>query len=398
MLKLLTMRIGMINFKNRYSFSFLIILISNLNSASAEVNLICGLGAEPPSNTQPGIVNGFATSGYPNVASVHSSSNGNNGICTATLIGENTAITAAHCVYGSYPNQCVNKSKDSYSISLPHYGIYKVKSAVPHPHYDCNTLANDLAILKLVTPVLGSKPSEYPLKQLVRPGHRLSIVGYGRTGGNDYSFGIKRAGRVIAKKCNVPVTNVPHNATHVCWDFTTSDNHPAGSSNTCSGDSGGPAYFGSQLVGVTSAGVKEDCLAGDRSFNIRISKYSSWIKKTIGNATRKSDASSPETSFSYCRYPKVKALVSPIAKITKSGNLNIFVNGYGAELRGYDLVVNGKGSNIDLCTEKSLGNNVSNCRLNSDTNDLSITIKPLFNNNLATNSADIQLSIRYEYK
>jgi hypothetical protein len=60
-------------------------------------------------------------------------------------------------------------------------------------------------------------------------------------------------------------------------------------SNTCTGDSGGPAFLTVNgrvgIVGLTSSGFREDCAAGDTSLfaNVQSADYFGFIRSVVPN-------------------------------------------------------------------------------------------------------------------
>jgi len=103
--------------------------------------------------------------------------------CSATLIGCDTAITTGHCFN-------VNASLRR-TLFFQHAGFYEIESAIRHPvyaaYYDQGigdyyevTRQEDIALIKLVTPVSGITPSPINTTQTPGPGTPGRVVGFGR--------------------------------------------------------------------------------------------------------------------------------------------------------------------------------------------------------------------------
>ena len=145
-----------------------------------------------------------------------------------------------------------------------------------HPSYNSNTLKNDIALLKLQTPVTYSSRIQLiplPNGQTVQTGTAAVVTGWGKTTeGGSTSDILKQASICVqdAKICG------SDNNLQICAGIAS----PV--IDTCQGDSGGPFvvkgtsgdYY---LAGVTSNGV--GCRG--RGVYTRVSAYETWIKNTI---------------------------------------------------------------------------------------------------------------------
>src|SRR5262249_1784332 len=105
-------------------------------------------------------------------------------------------------------------------------------------------------------------------------------VGFGRTGGSKFDYGIKRTGAVLTGDCAYDT----YSANLVCWTYDALVKTPGADSNTCNADSGGGLHVGSDehVAGVTSGGQRGDCLKGDRSYDRDVLTYLPWILKVGG--------------------------------------------------------------------------------------------------------------------
>src|SRR5262249_8580198 len=170
--------------------------------------------------------------------------------CSGTLIGCNTFLTAAHC----FMPDSFDKP-DHFRAYLQHAGFFEVDKVswigvgqYVHPTAEGGSRA-DVALVKLKTSVSGITPA--PLNRGARPAQGTPgfIVGFGRTGGLNYNYGIKRVGQVSLSECAQT-----YGANLVCWNYEGLSNTPGQDSNTCNADSGGGLHVGADeaVAGITS--------------------------------------------------------------------------------------------------------------------------------------------------
>lgn len=199
--------------------------------------------------------------------------------CSGTLIGCGTFLTASHCVED-------DPDPSHYRVFLQHAGLFDVVSVTKHPSYTSGGFPEfDVAVLKLATPVTAIDPTE--INSSLNPpfGTIATIAGFGRSGGPNDDYGIKRAGFVETADCTDLLAGLGNDEL-VCWDFL-SPLGPAGTdSNSCNGDSGGPLFAdlggGEVVVGVTSGGVSGSCLTPDRSYDASVFAYNAFIANELG--------------------------------------------------------------------------------------------------------------------
>ncbi|XP_071804718.1 uncharacterized protein [Asterias amurensis] len=215
--------------------------------------------------------------------------------CGATLIADQWATTAAHCV--STPNSMgvlINNvviGDVLLTEPSPHHQKVEIERMYPHPGYDRKTLVNDIALLKLAKPVRFT-----PYARPVCLDDDLNIrekystcyaVGWGFTqfGGNQSNHLLEgNMVMVTIEECNEWYQKFQ------VWGLTMTDRvlcmKPADSvmsSTACNGDSGGPVMCQGadgrwNIVGIVSLGVR---CSEHPVVTTRISSYMDYITNVI---------------------------------------------------------------------------------------------------------------------
>jgi MYXO-CTERM domain-containing protein len=212
---------------------------------------------DPVSAERP-VVNGKTYNGHPSVGHLIIKSSKGASTCTATLVGKHTVLTAGHCVYPGYTHYFKLAS-----------GTYSSTKVVRHPQYSLGSQGAkyDIALIRL-----NSDPPITP-SQVARKapfvGQKITIIGYGVTSSYVKNSGVKR----MAKNTVATVTS-----TRITFNGSSGE-----TGNTCSGDSGGPAFAmvdGREVhLGVHSM-ASQPC--GSRGINTRTDAFYSWLMTQSG--------------------------------------------------------------------------------------------------------------------
>jgi hypothetical protein len=204
--------------------------------------------ANPIGRLERAITHGADDDGDPAVAALLDESG--TAYCTATLITPNALITAAHCLDGIQPSSVYFGAAPGTPDAPAADGLrIPVASTQMQPEYDPDTHANDVGLVVLAMPP-GIDPAPIYSRAFDRSfvGMTIRLVGFGATSALDSSAPRKRVGSSRIAR----------------YDETEFSFGPS-PSQTCFGDSGGPA-FGEvggveYLLGVTSNG-DPSCSAG----------------------------------------------------------------------------------------------------------------------------------------
>ncbi len=215
-------------------------------------------------STQQEIVGGAVDTGDPAVVAF-----AEDGVplCTGTLVGSLTVVTAAHCVLGVRANAQLSIAFGTNAFAPTR--TVAVTQAFRDARYTGNSPGHDVGVLRLATAVTDVAPvplNTTPLQQ-GDVGKMLRHIGYGVTNGtNQTGFGTRR-------QVALPIRQVT----------TLELESGATGKQTCNGDSGGPAlmvtagHTAERLIGITSYGDEACTQSG---FDTRVDTVAEYVRTT----------------------------------------------------------------------------------------------------------------------
>jgi Trypsin len=199
--------------------------------------------------------------------------------CTATTIGRDLLLTAAHCVQPGSDYKLVGSGPGEPPVLKPVARIER------HPQFDMQRLLGhlataDVALIKLAEPL----PAQIPLARIggeteaIKAGDTLVVAGYGVTvRGDGRTGGTVRAASLI-------VTGQPGSLQIRLFDPVTKG--LTAGLGACAGDSGAPAFAGSgkdlRIIGVVSWSTGPNLTAGCGGLTgiTPLARYRGWIVDT----------------------------------------------------------------------------------------------------------------------
>lgn len=217
------------------------------------------------------IVNGTPCSELnksPVVIILKNTPDGRTGLCTGTMLSPNKVLTAAHCLDGAASVDIL------FGTTTDKFAFVTASSWNMHPTFSRTGFTDDVGIVH--SPVSLPVPN-LPILASTAPkiGDKVSIFGYGASSGGAEIDGKLRAG-------SMTIGGVDSGKIYAYFD--------AGSSNTCSGDSGGPMLLqvGNQqsIIGTTSYGSTVNCAVGELSgfSNLQSPPTQSFIRSVAPDA------------------------------------------------------------------------------------------------------------------
>jgi len=178
-------------------------------------------------------------------------------MCGGSVHSENYIITAGHCVQGQNAAKIlvIAGTNNIGNLTGTEQQI-EAEALIQHEHYDAQTITNDIALIKLSTPLVMDEkvqPAVLPEQMvLVEAGTECIVSGWGTLHQGDVGLPDQ------LMKVTIPV--VDDESCRESYDVTQIGDamicagYDAGGKDSCQGDSGGPFVCDGVLQGVVSWG------------------------------------------------------------------------------------------------------------------------------------------------
>jgi secreted trypsin-like serine protease len=169
-------------------------------------------------------------------------------VCGGSIVDARTVLTAAHCA-ARVPNGGGEVLAGRTNLLDTGGQRVRVESVAIHPGFDAATFRDDVALLRLASPV---RATPVALGADAAPGSSATVLGWGALAeGQRTQTAWLQAGSVPVlddAACVAALTPGFDPETQLCAGA------PGASADACQGDSGGPLVVGSVQVGVVSDG------------------------------------------------------------------------------------------------------------------------------------------------
>ncbi|CAM4881126.1 unnamed protein product [Rotaria socialis] len=305
------MAVSQITLIGKIQLFFILILLSIIRSSHQTVyscNSSVSCGCSKNSATVTRIVGGqdaaSATWGWAVSLRI-----GTGNLCGGSIITSSWVITAAHCIISQTPSQYT-----IYAGSTTRWVGTQTRTAsniFVHPSYNSATYINDIALLKLSSPLSMTDPYVSSICMPLVSQATLSAGEWPPVGTNVVAVGwgtLSQGGSLPTTLRQVTVQTVAYQAptctpTMINWAVQLCAGVSGGGKDTCQGDSGGPLMMFSSsnqwvLIGVTSSG--RGCAdAAYSGMYTRVAAFQDWINSTM-NGTYPSKAYTSKASIYSC--------------------------------------------------------------------------------------------------
>lgn len=207
-------------------------------------------------------------------------------MCSGVLVSANYVLTTRNCVFGMmFVNVHVyaHKLRDVFENERE---IYRATEAVYKPDFDGLNSINDVALVKLPTPLnVAARPysiAQLPdVAQLLLPGTEGRLVGWGlldHIDDNAAAFKHAQVMRVVSEEvCREAYPNKWSSSSEIQGRVCVQRNF----GKNCVGDDGSPFFIGDVVYGIQSFGQKEACDEAYPNGIQDIRYHVDWINSVI---------------------------------------------------------------------------------------------------------------------
>ncbi len=216
--------------------------------------------------------------------------------CGASLISSDWVLTASHCVVSN------GKTTDPSNLSIS-YGNYNnqlgnianISQVIVHPNYDDVEINNDIALLKLSSPINNIAPIILDRSSPLSAGMEAYVGGWGNisTSGDVYPENLQEVMVPVVDfdTCNSSYFTLTNNM--FCAGYM------AGGKDSCQGDSGGPliSQIGGKWTQIGIVSFGDACAAINYpGVYAKVQNYISWIEGYTGPLSNSSSSQSSSSS------------------------------------------------------------------------------------------------------
>ncbi|KAF5272057.1 hypothetical protein FQR65_LT05039 [Abscondita terminalis] len=195
--------------------------------------------------------------------------------CSGTIIGANSVLTAAACVYGKAPGDVYVVAGTNYLT--PSGTTYAVSVITTHITFDPNTLKGNLAVIKTIGRILDTPKTAVINLNIAStlPGQVCTLSGWGKKSSTatSYSNELMYTSLEVMSldECRkaYPQYDIDNNI--VCTK--------GGNRGGCDGDNGSPLVSFGLQVGLLSWGIP--CATGKPDVFTNLAPYNNWITNMI---------------------------------------------------------------------------------------------------------------------
>ncbi|KNC28397.1 Trypsin eta, partial [Lucilia cuprina] len=209
-------------------------------------------------------------------------------LCGGSIIGRNTILTSAHCIWNTannsfYPANVFSVVMGNLDKTLNNQNSLKfsVTKIITGTNYNYDTFQDDLAIMFLDQSI----PENFTRAEVIELNDHMNftynknciVTGWGLTENNTYPKNLMFVEVPIVNReiCSLNYGSENLLDGMLCAGFM------KGEIDACSGDSGGPLVCNNKLVGIVSFGL--GCaIPGYPGVYTNVAYYYDWIRKQAG--------------------------------------------------------------------------------------------------------------------